>query len=755
MTVLGLDVGTTASRACLLRLKQENDVVEKPHLISSRSPKSQDQTLCDFSNLCNPFRIDEAPEKCFGPHLDTSEFCFPLKMYHYLVRTVWLAKQKKLAKLKQIRARIPQVDQLWRRMDQCPDRSEAFRDRIVAHMEAMFVVHLKEIREISDKVANGMSMRITQLAVTLPPNWDPALQKINERVLMKVWPDIGPDNVALVYESEAVGHWLLRTNAENLRSDKPKKVILVDFGGHTIGTYIFDLEYGHDGNDFAFFASSDFDANCSHAGSELHHALVKAKLDDKISLLVSGLQPNEVEQLTRSCMQFYKDKIRGNVSDEEFFLDGLARPRDASAAYFRIKFSQKESQDMYRKCFQNALEELDSLFKQVPIKTKETVVVLSGGTFQSLKIWNETDKLINDNGLKHLTWINRLVDSGLATVEKFLSQSAIVLDICRRPGEPDEPLEVLYSSGNTKSVEVSMSLEERGQSDRILSCAPISPGPDVKTAQRSATYQLNMLSRLHTGRWKISLDYKKMTYRGHPNTDCLIYKEFRLGVRVPAREHIWPIYYDPGGCALFVDNDMVKEVEQGSSEGYGKANSVKNRFRKIPQYRSRWENEQLDGARFWEDDLSMGPGAEALELWAQTLAPQASVGSATGATQDAESRSLREAAAVPLPSSTGTVPAGIADTRTRASRRSPTPALTQHQVFIIDYDKQSSQNAQLQPQPTRSNHSVVGTGFQGIARLEASTPARRSAVKSSFRRNPGSSEPVKQARKRTFYEDSD
>lgn len=37
-----------------------------------------------------------------------------------------------------------------------------------------------------------------------------------------------------VFESEAVGHWLLRLNKAKRQYEKTKRLVLADFGGHTM-----------------------------------------------------------------------------------------------------------------------------------------------------------------------------------------------------------------------------------------------------------------------------------------------------------------------------------------------------------------------------------------------------------------------------------------------------------------------------------------------------------------------------------------
>ena len=185
----------------------------------------------DFPSTCYPLEVHMPPEQCLGLQADARAFPFPLKMHAYLMRMLFLARNNQPRKVQEICDHIPQLNHLWIVVK---TRSRDDQDRVVSHMENIFIEHLRQVRKQVDIVSKSDRLTVTQLAVTIPPNWDYALQRIYEKILLQVWPDIARDSIIFVYESEAVGHWLLRTKGENLREMKPERIILADFGGHTL-----------------------------------------------------------------------------------------------------------------------------------------------------------------------------------------------------------------------------------------------------------------------------------------------------------------------------------------------------------------------------------------------------------------------------------------------------------------------------------------------------------------------------------------
>jgi hypothetical protein len=147
-----------------------------------------------------------------------------------------------------------------------------------------------------------------------------------------------------------------------------------------------------------------------------------------------------------------------------------------------------------------------------------------------------------------------------------------------------------------------------------------------KTIPRSNTYEILLLGRAEAGKLRVWLEYRKMTYKGYPDTDCLIYRRARYGNQHVVRESIWPVFYDPGACVLFIDRDKIDD-EELSILSFNKniVSQEKRHPKRIPRYRRNWEKNQMDaGSRMWEDGVS-GPWEQILTrglLQRRSVAPE-------------------------------------------------------------------------------------------------------------------------------------
>lgn len=127
---------------------------------------------------------------------------------------------------------IPQLDRFFERFDNLAN--DDARRRVLAHAQNIFLALLRLIKEQSDRLAHFKQATITELAVTIPPNWDQWTQHLYVLLLNRIWDNLGPSAITIIYESEAIGHWLLSPDQAITQMERPKRCILGDFGGHIL-----------------------------------------------------------------------------------------------------------------------------------------------------------------------------------------------------------------------------------------------------------------------------------------------------------------------------------------------------------------------------------------------------------------------------------------------------------------------------------------------------------------------------------------
>lgn len=185
---------------------------------------------CDMPATAFPFDTNKKPEDCLGFATDTRRDQLPLKMFMYFQRAQTLREKNQTKDLKKILKTIPQVDEFWQTYIQQPPAAQT---RIANHLENIFIAHLEMVRHQSETTAKKHGVRISKIAATIPPNWDKWMQDKYVDLLSSVM-GIHEHDITTVFESEAICHFLLRLNTVIKQSSQVNRVILADFGGHTL-----------------------------------------------------------------------------------------------------------------------------------------------------------------------------------------------------------------------------------------------------------------------------------------------------------------------------------------------------------------------------------------------------------------------------------------------------------------------------------------------------------------------------------------
>lgn len=206
---------------------------DRPPIIVVRPNRSEYTAQfkdCDMPATAFPFDTRKKPEDCLGYATESRRQQLPLKMFMYFQRAKDLHDKNQMENFNKVLDSIPQVAEFWKEYAQQTKENQA---KIARHLEAIFIAHLHIVRRQSEDKAKTNNMEIKKIAATIPPNWDSYMQVKYVQLLAQVM-KIHEDNITILSESEAICHYLLRLNKATKRQDKGYRVIVADFGGHTL-----------------------------------------------------------------------------------------------------------------------------------------------------------------------------------------------------------------------------------------------------------------------------------------------------------------------------------------------------------------------------------------------------------------------------------------------------------------------------------------------------------------------------------------
>lgn len=244
----------------------------------------------DFPSAANFFAVDQPPQLCIG-YIGDNPDQTPVKMFSYMARIKVMRERGSMADKTletEYRKKIPQLERFYLRFD---GLDENMQRRVMSHARKVFLAHLRHLRFESEALAASRGWEIKKVAATIPPNWDRWTQQLYILLLKLTWDSLDAEAITLLHESEAIGHWLLCLDKKT-QEERPKRLILADFGGHTLvcickeyGTYraytppvvaasrsnladpshqshnVFEIHYRNSDIDQFFFFTLSFD-NC-------------------------------------------------------------------------------------------------------------------------------------------------------------------------------------------------------------------------------------------------------------------------------------------------------------------------------------------------------------------------------------------------------------------------------------------------------------------------------------------------------------
>lgn len=229
-SVLGIDVGTTETRACIAPVDELGEYFVVAD--SDEANRHDCPNMPDIRSLKSPFSIIDPGDLYLDDYGD-GPFQIPIKFFLYIFRVIQgrrMGREGQTLKEQEYRREIPQLETFFKRYDELlPD----VQCEVYDYALQVFEDHLRRVRDRSENAAAARGITITKIAPTVPSNWDEWTCDFYLLLLRKVWSHIDEDQITLIYESEAIGQYVLRTDCR-IRKAAPEVIMVVDFGGHTL-----------------------------------------------------------------------------------------------------------------------------------------------------------------------------------------------------------------------------------------------------------------------------------------------------------------------------------------------------------------------------------------------------------------------------------------------------------------------------------------------------------------------------------------
>lgn len=158
---------------------------------------------------------------------------------------------------------------------------------------------------------------------------------------------------------------------------------------------------------------------------------------------------------------------------------------------------------------------------------------------------------------------------------------------------------VIWNSFGSQKARIALS--GRQGADVLIACCPLPPNDGSLTVPLESTFEFQSLSKKLKGNYTISLDYtERDVHKNLPDRLILTVTSDTGGKPADTDTVVWPVYYDPGACVIFVDIDEYDTIPSAEDDGPWLA---PKRFtnKKGNRSYSRWEQDRCDRSIvFWE-----------------------------------------------------------------------------------------------------------------------------------------------------------
>ncbi|KAJ6786703.1 hypothetical protein PWT90_10213 [Aphanocladium album] len=559
---IGLDLGTTGGRACLIYGKQAENISSSDNFCD---PSRSDSDV-NFGASVYPFQFDnEKP-----PTVRHDAEVLPLKFSFYVLQILELRLENPRSRYETDTKRdIPQVESFFRRYDATTEENKR---QAILRIERALMHLLERIEEQARIKAEMQQLKITRLIATIPSTWTQWMQAYYTVRLATVW-NMDTGDVDIIYESEAIANLLLnRCPNLLLAGNGPKILVLIDLGGHTL------LHYSDPTRFSVYGMENDI---CIHGGLELHASLVAARiLQDFDSGKLKVAEDKEREVFTL-LMDSYRSK-RMTVQGQEFFIHAVP----TSGSYFEVKFEQEEASRLHQECFGKAMEAVSRHFDQVTAygEPRSTEVVLTGGSFRNIHLITAVKEKIKDHGFFHRDSKQFSLDAKQAgnvavgaacaflnaqTVKEFMQMAAFAVQQSSDGSKPDV---VIWDNGISRTARVYLPGPQRAE--RYITCCPVPEACNATSIDGGSAYKVTALPRsLTMGYYHIRMEYldPSQSPTGSDLVRIWFTKESMRETNVGIN-YEFPIYYDCGPRVCFDDIDKRPNRRRNRRRACAQAN---------------------------------------------------------------------------------------------------------------------------------------------------------------------------------------
>lgn len=296
------------------------------------------------------------------------------------------------------------------------------------------------------------------------------------------------------------------------------------------------------------------------------------------------------------------------------------------------------------------------------------------------------------------------------SVKDFLSQAAFGVEIRTSQGASRAQV-LLDSSGSHK---VTKKIMDHHGAEIVITCYPLAPLDNRETLAIKGSYEMELLGREYQGvhTWELKYEHNPL------HVDCqdyLVLKQQSWPTHKPSftEEQLWPIFYDPGSCVLFIDRNLDGPIKNNSDLQNRIGVSEEPRSKKGVAKRKQWRRNQADSPGiYWQDALCESIETPASEDGKEARYPPSQ-------------HTIRENAAAPM--SQHSKPLSTTETTTKASNgQLPSPVMKE-----FKRKAHALPNGEVDQKRPKKTIRVANTDSRVRSRLSAESDRRPSSQMSA------------------------
>ncbi|KAH9896363.1 hypothetical protein F4778DRAFT_783636 [Xylariomycetidae sp. FL2044] len=555
--VLGIDLGSTSTRVCML--SQDGRV----YYVQNKNRKSSSSRFeaGDFSSSIYPF--DGQDRVYLDERADQSRDSISAKYAFYpLVNAS-----------DELLEQYPLVDPLMSR-----GNDPIFRYRLVQGLEELF----QRLKLGVDAICEESELKIRTIGLSIPSQWKLDFEDQYRTLVARVFL-FNPNDILFVYETNAPAQFLCRDHINLIIKERNighhDVLLFLDFGGHNMNACIFNVVYGTDKRP-AFYLTEEPEG--AGGGSEHWEYLVGKEAER----MLETIRGQRISAQTKQSIldQFNRDKVElGPGCGQSFYFrlweDGKPTLLEVSSERVQTLFGEA-----LRRPLNLAEQKIAQVAKMPSIKAR---VVVSGGSARHEALQNRLKDICKANGvqppvftdaLSSLNYDSSKIAQGVAyavgdllSVEEFMDRgAAIAIQMQQSDDNPEQLWDDTARILLTKDYQAKPKIRVTGQDRLKLICDPFFAAySSAKDLHFSKCYDLLELGVPTKGRWSFSLSLK-----GNKNNMKLVMERYQYqGTKSKLYDKKkFPLYYSTGGSCIFLGSyDMDRQELVAEVTRYPKA----------------------------------------------------------------------------------------------------------------------------------------------------------------------------------------